>query len=118
MFENGQIAVFQGILPKFRESLKSHCIVLGIIDYFGRKRCQKKRNDLSYHLLQDLRSAVKNSFSIYEWRKVDSCFCEALYPPSFKQPRDLLLLILCFSHASRWMKIKATIHKRLFEKIH
>ena len=58
---------------------------------FGRKRCQKKRKDVSYQLLYELfqkkivvhdRLAVKNSFSTYVWRKVDSCFCEALYVDS------------------------------------
>ena len=53
---------------------------------FGCKRCQKKRKDVSYQLLQEFkknyfavheRSAVKNSFSTYVYvqSKVNSCFC-------------------------------------------
>ena len=50
-----------------------------IIDQFGRKRCQKKRNGLQtsirvfqkYFVVHE-RSAVKNSFSTYVWSKEDS----------------------------------------------
>ena len=59
-----------------------------IIDQYERKRCQKKRKDLSYQLLSDFfqkyfvvqeRSGVKNLLSTYEWSKVDSYFCESVY---------------------------------------
>ena len=53
------------------------------IDQFGRKRCQKKRKEVSYEFISGSfqkyfvvheRSAVKDSFSTYVWSKVDSCF--------------------------------------------
>ena len=62
--------------------------VLRIINQFGRKRCQRKRKGVSYHLLECFfqkyfvvheRSAVKNLFSTYVWSKVYSCFCESVY---------------------------------------
>ena len=81
-FENGDFTV----LKHFQR-----LTVSPKIDQFGRKRCQKKRKDVSHQLLWQLlqkyfvvheRSAVKNSFSTYIWSKVDSCFCEAVYVPN------------------------------------
>ena len=60
-----------------------------IIDQFGRKRCQKKRKDVKYKLLYQ--TAVKNSFSIYLWSKVDSCFCGALYNLQYRKCQNMTL---------------------------
>ena len=51
MFENGQIAVFEGKcqFPNLPKVLS--LTVPQIIDQFGRKRSQKKRKDVSYQLL-------------------------------------------------------------------
>ena len=52
MFENGKIAVFEGKLRHFRILQKVlNLTVTRIIDRIGRKRCQKKRKDVSYQLL-------------------------------------------------------------------
>ena len=54
-----------------------------IIDQFGRKRCQKKREDVDYELLQEFfqnyfvvheQSAVENSFSTYVCYAPDGLF--------------------------------------------
>ena len=54
-----------------------------IIDQFGRKRCQKKRKEVEYKLLQDFfqkdfvvheQSAVENSFSTYVCYAPDGLF--------------------------------------------
>ena len=59
-----------------------------MIDQFGRKRCQKKRKDVSFQLQSEFFqkyyvvhewSAVKNSFSTYVWSNVNSCFCESVF---------------------------------------
>ena len=59
-----------------------------IIDQFVRKRCQKKRKDLSYQLLLEFfqkyfilherSAAVKNAFSTYVWSKVDFMFLQGI----------------------------------------
>ena len=55
MFENSKIAVFEGKWGRFRNFTKlSNLTVTRIIDQFERKRCQKKREDVSYQLLQKL----------------------------------------------------------------
>ena len=70
MFENGKIVVFEG-----------KCLTVTRMMYkFGRIRCQKKRKDVSYQLLEEFYkniSTVKNSFSTYV--NIDSYFCECLY---------------------------------------
>ena len=60
----------------------------GIVDQFGRKRCQKKRKDVDYKLLKDFfqkyfvvheQSAVENSFSTYVCYAPDGLFWLNLY---------------------------------------
>ena len=55
MFENRQLALFEGKCRRFRNSsecLNTHCAVAQITDQFGRKRYQKKRIDVSYQPLR------------------------------------------------------------------
>ena len=52
MFENGQIAVFEGKCRQFPNLPKVLSLTLTRKFYqFGRKRFQKKRKDLSYQFL-------------------------------------------------------------------
>ena len=61
MFENRQIALIEGKCRRFRncsEFLKAHCAVPRKIYLFGCKRCQKKRNDVDYKLLEKVFSKI------------------------------------------------------------
>ena len=49
MFENRQLAVFEGKCRRFRNS--SELTLPRIIDQLRRKRCQKKHKDVDYKLL-------------------------------------------------------------------
>ena len=54
MFENRQLAVFEGKCRRFRDSsecLKTHCAVKN--DQFGRRSFQKKRKDVDYKHLKE-----------------------------------------------------------------
>ena len=62
--------------------------VVRMIDQFGRKRCQKKRKDVDYKILEEFfqkyffvheQSAVKNSFSTYVCYAPDGLFWLNLY---------------------------------------
>ena len=63
-----------------------------IIDRFGRKRCQKKRKDVNYKLLEEFfqkyfgvneQTTVKNSFSTYVCYTPDGLFWLNLYVERF-----------------------------------
>ena len=89
MIENGKIAVFSGKWGRFWNLMKVWNLrVTRIIDRFERKRCRKKRKDVSYQLLKELYQkwfvlhlifVVKNLFSTYVWSKLDSLLRLAAY---------------------------------------
>ena len=91
MFENRQLAVFEGKCRRFRNSsecLKTHWAVALMIDQFWGKRCQKKHKDgdcnLFYEFFQKCfvvheQSAVGNSFSTYVCYAPDGLFWLNLY---------------------------------------
>ena len=64
MFENGKIVVFKGKCRRFRILANVQSLTAPrIIDRFGRKRCQKKRTDVSYQLLKEF---VQKYFVVHE----------------------------------------------------
>ena len=106
-FKNCNLTVFK---------LFQRLVVPRIIDKFQRKRCQKKRKDVSYQLQKECFqkyfvvhawSAVKNSFSTYVWSEVDSCFCESVYIVcknyKLKKSEKLVHILLQWSTFSLFM---------------
>ena len=92
-----------------------------IIDEFQRKRCQKKRKDVSHQFLSEFFSKIFcctwmvgcQKFVQYrrmEYSKVDSCFCEALYVKILRTCEIFQRPQICA--VSGILKLKGAIHKR------
>ena len=85
-----------------------------IIDRFGRKRCQKKRKDVNYKLLEEFfqkyfgvheQKTVKNSFSTYVFYAPDGLFWLNLYH-SYYQFKAVL-----------WNGVYTVLEKLLIDKL-